>query len=108
VKVCTGTDSPHFSRETSILQDIQKHRACNEQGAERIIELYDAFIIRGPNGYHECLATEVIIPLTKATIPPPGASQIAVQILEGFAFLHRHNVAHEGKIGLACPTDVEN
>ncbi|XWW92079.1 hypothetical protein V2A60_000001 [Cordyceps javanica] len=106
LKICTGTDIPNLGREATILSKL--HGAREEKlGRERIIQLLDVFTIKGPNGFHECLVTEVIAPLSEPDIMRLCSLEAVYQILEGFAFLHGEGIAHGdphlGNFGIALP-----
>ena len=100
VKICQGSDSPKLDTEATLLQYIKDNP---KPGSENVIHLHDAFVIRGPNGYHGCLVTEVVIPL--ATLGADGRRldylynprSVIKQIARGFAFLHTQGIAHGGK-----------
>ncbi|KAG7104119.1 Serine/threonine-protein kinase AFC3 like [Verticillium longisporum] len=91
VKVCQGSDTPHVSRETEILSDLRKI-VLEKDGDQGVIQLFDVFTIKGPNGCHECLVTEVVSPLSDP---------------DSIAFLHEHGIAHGdphvGNFGIALP-----
>lgn len=100
VKICQGSDSPELDTEATLLQYIKDNP---KPGSENIIHLHDAFVIRGPNGYHGCLVTEVVVPL--ATLGADGSRleilynprSVIKQVARGFAYLHTQGIAHGGK-----------
>ncbi|KAG6316591.1 hypothetical protein E4U22_006964, partial [Claviceps purpurea] len=63
VKVGLGSDKPLPDREAEILSQIRK-TGPGKLGYERVIELLDVFVVEGPNGFHQCLVTEVVSPLS--------------------------------------------
>ncbi|OIW23222.1 serine/threonine protein kinase [Coniochaeta ligniaria NRRL 30616] len=117
VKVCNGTAelasdgtaSECTSSETELAKLRQMATVCNEhEGHKYIIEMYDTFTIHGPNGYHECLVTVVILPLSGLQwFPEFDAQRAAGQILAGFAYLHQQGLAHgdptKHSLGVAVP-----
>lgn len=110
VKVGMGKDDTNPSTEARILQHVQQTKAKG-RGQEHIVKLHDFFTIRGPNGYHECLITELVIPLsaldmeTRKRLHPQSLIR---QLALGFDYLHSQNIAHGGKLDAehagACST----
>lgn len=96
MKACVGTEQPYQSNEVRILNQIHKN-GRGTPGYNNIIEVYDIFTIRGPNGFHEFLVTEAVVTLSESgrrqRSPPQKVIQ---QILSGFAFLHREGLVHGG------------
>ncbi|KAL2276584.1 hypothetical protein FJTKL_00757 [Diaporthe vaccinii] len=107
VKVCCGIDKPVFSRETNILYHIQQsHKA--HPGFDNMLNLYEAFIISGPNGFHECLVTEVVAPLHGLGIKQSWPKKdVLRQIASAVLLLHSQGIAHgdlhEDNFGVAVP-----
>lgn len=107
IKVCCGIDKPIFSRETNILRHIQQSdRAC--PGFENILILHEAFIISGPNGFHECLVTEVVATLQGVGIKQSWSRKdILRQIASAASLLHSrgfaHGDLHGDNFGVAVP-----
>ncbi|KAG5998865.1 hypothetical protein E4U52_003651 [Claviceps spartinae] len=58
VKVGHGSNNPLPDRECEILSQIREP-GPGKHGYERVIKLFDAFVVEGPNGFHQCLVTEV-------------------------------------------------
>ncbi|KAG6223971.1 hypothetical protein E4U26_004101 [Claviceps purpurea] len=52
VKVGLGSDNPLPDREAEILSQIRE-TGPGKRGYERVIQLLDAFVVRGPNGFHQ-------------------------------------------------------
>lgn len=64
------------------------------------MSLYDDFIVRGPNGNHQCLVTEVRLPWTgleRILWREFDHRNIIKQVAKGFAFLHRQGIVHGGE-----------
>ncbi|KAG6101342.1 hypothetical protein E4U30_002349 [Claviceps sp. LM220 group G6] len=79
VKVGHGSERPLPDREGEVLSQIRE-TGPGKLGYERVIELLDVFIVEGPNGFHQCLVTEVVSPLN----PHIGNFGIALPQLEQF------------------------
>ncbi|KAG6101339.1 hypothetical protein E4U30_002346 [Claviceps sp. LM220 group G6] len=105
VKVGRGSDKPLPDREAEILSQIRQ-TGPGKHGYERVIELLDLFIVEGPNGFHQCLVTEVVLPLSDQ-YAPDCSYDVVRQIVEGFAFLHGegivHGDPHVGNFGITLP-----
>ncbi|CAH0050333.1 unnamed protein product, partial [Clonostachys solani] len=108
LKICQGSDQPtQRSTEAEILHHL--HQVDSDAlGHENILEIYDSFTVRGPNGFHACIVTEVVLPLRRMSIEKHGSPQrLAQQALAGFDFLHRHGVVHGdphyNNFGIALP-----
>lgn len=97
LKVCCGIDKPTFSRETKILYGIQRSDQAHP-GFDNVLTLYEAFIISGPNGFHECLVTEVVAPLSGLGIKGGFSNKdILRQIASAVLLLHSQGIAHGGE-----------
>ncbi|KAG6222083.1 hypothetical protein E4U26_005531 [Claviceps purpurea] len=106
VKVGHGSDNPLPDRECEILSQIRE-TGPGKYGHDRVIELLDAFVVEGPNGFHQCLVTEVISPLSDSDTRKHCSYDVIQQIVEGFAFLHGEGIVHGdphiGNFGIALP-----
>ncbi|KAG6172081.1 hypothetical protein E4U27_007035 [Claviceps purpurea] len=106
VKVGHGSDNPLPDREGEILSQIRE-TGPGKHGYERVIQLLDVFIVEGPNGFHQCLVTEVVSPLSDEDAARHCSFDIVRQIVEGFAFLHGegivHGDPHSANLGIALP-----
>lgn len=106
VKVGLGSDIPLPDRETEILSQLCK-TGTGKRGYQRVIELLDVFIVEGPNGFHQCLVTEVISPLSDPDAMQHCSFDVVRQIVEGFAFLHGEGIVHGdphiANFGIALP-----
>ncbi|KAG6072597.1 hypothetical protein E4U16_005243 [Claviceps sp. LM84 group G4] len=106
VKVGPGSENPLPDREAEILSQIRKS-GPGKHGYERVLELLDVFVVEGPNGFHQCLVTEVVSPLSDEDAAQHWSFDVARQIVEGFAFLHGegivHGDPHSGNLGIALP-----
>lgn len=60
VKIGHGWDNEQLSTEAAVMRHVQGNP---DPGSKSILHLHDAFVIRRPNGYHEYLVTETVIPL---------------------------------------------
>ncbi|KAH8718809.1 SRSF protein kinase 2 [Beauveria bassiana] len=99
VKICRGIEVPQRSSEASILSEIRE-TGQGKVGVEQVLRLFDDFIIKGPNGFHECLITEVVAPLTCSAVGERCSIDALRQIMEGFAFLHEQGISHGGTLPL--------
>ncbi|KAG5946040.1 hypothetical protein E4U59_004704 [Claviceps monticola] len=106
LKVGLGSDKPLPDREAEILSQICK-TGPGKHGYERVIKLLDVFIVEGPNGFHQCLVTEVVSPLSDEDSNDSCSFDVARQIVQGFAFLHGEGIVHGdphiGNFGIALP-----
>lgn len=75
-------------------------------GSAHIVQLFDAFEVKGPNGRHECLVLELLGPSVRETnqtvlmytaFPASLAKRVAVQILQVLDLLSHNGIAHGGK-----------
>ncbi|KAG6103406.1 hypothetical protein E4U31_002811 [Claviceps sp. LM219 group G6] len=91
VKVGLGSDKPLLDREAEILSQI-----CKTGPGKH-----------GPNGFHQCLVTEVVAPLSDEDAKDYCSFDVVRQIVEGFAFLHEEGIVHGdphiGNFGIALP-----
>ncbi|KAG6160514.1 hypothetical protein E4U51_007490 [Claviceps purpurea] len=106
VKVGLGSDKPLPDREADILSQIRE-TGPGKHGYERVIELLDVFIVEGPNGFHQCLVTEVVSPLSDPKARQHCSYDVVRQTVEGFAFLHGEGIVHGdphiANFGIALP-----
>ncbi|KAG6282370.1 hypothetical protein E4U46_008293 [Claviceps purpurea] len=106
VKVGHGSDNPLPDREAEILSQIRE-TGPGKHGYETVIELLDLFIVEGPNGFHQCLVTEVVSPLSDEDVVQRWSFDVVRQLVEGFAFLHGegivHGDPHSANLGVAIP-----
>ncbi|KAG6148608.1 hypothetical protein E4U28_003877 [Claviceps purpurea] len=106
VKVGHGSERPLPDREGEVLSQIRE-TGPGKLGYERVIELLDVFIVEGPNGFHQCLVTEVVSPLSDQDTAHHCSYDVSRQIVEGFAFLHGEGIVHGdphiGNFGIALP-----
>ncbi|KAG6127514.1 hypothetical protein E4U38_006223 [Claviceps purpurea] len=106
VKVGHGSEKLLPDREGEVLSQICK-TGPGKLGYERVIELLDVFIVEGPNGFHQCLVTEVVSPLSDQDTAHHCSYDVSRQIVEGFAFLHGEGIVHGdphiGNFGIALP-----
>lgn len=107
VKICQGSNQAIQSNETIILRQLQQAGRENP-GQNNIIEVFDIFTIQGPNGFHECIVMEVVVPFDDAPIRRKySACTIIGQVLRGVDFLHNqglvHGDPHYANFGIAIP-----
>lgn len=106
VKICQGSDNDQPDTEASILQHVKDNPSS---GSENVLDLYDMFVIRGPNGYHVCLVTQVVVSL--AALGAGGGRlqllydprSVISQLARGFAYLHSQGIFHGGKTSAIAP-----
>jgi hypothetical protein len=51
-----------MSREAQILAQL-RDATPTRYSRQSIVQLLDSFTVFGPNGFHECLVTEVVVPI---------------------------------------------
>ncbi|KAG6158219.1 hypothetical protein E4U11_004816 [Claviceps purpurea] len=106
LKVGLGSDEPLPDREAEILSQIRE-TGPGKHGYERVIELLDVFVVEGPNGFHQCLVTEVVLPLSDPKARQHCSYDVVRQIVEGLAFLHGEGIVHGDphitNFGIALP-----
>ncbi|KAF8073768.1 kinase domain-containing protein [Lyophyllum atratum] len=93
-------DASEQNGETRILHHISTSNPSHP-GRRYVTKLLDSFEVRGPNGLHRCLVTEVAGPSigqvkrgNSYKIPVPVARKVASQCVQGLAFLHSCGVVH--------------
>jgi hypothetical protein len=67
LKICIA-DNADGSREARVLQFLADHNTG--EGSQHVLNLLDNFQIEGPNGSHEVLVTEVLVPLSALALYP--------------------------------------
>ncbi|OAQ97819.1 hypothetical protein LLEC1_03911 [Akanthomyces lecanii] len=107
VKICEGSEKATKSAEVAILTEI-RDTFQGKPGFNHIIQLLDTFIIKGPNGFHECIVTEIIASLADYSFINEASSAVSVrQIAQAFALLHEHGIAHgdphPANVGVTLP-----
>ncbi|KZT13125.1 kinase-like protein [Laetiporus sulphureus 93-53] len=107
VKITTAADG-HI-REAQMLEAASTVMP-NGQPSPHIMTLLDHFTLRGPNGAHSVLVTDVVAPIV--SFPSPGRSPhwrkaFAYGLAQGLAHLHAtgivHGDLHLGNVGFAMP-----
>ncbi|KAG6136789.1 hypothetical protein E4U38_001240 [Claviceps purpurea] len=95
-----------IDKEAEILSQIRE-TGPGKHGYETVIELLDVFIVEGPNGFHQCLVTEVVSPLSDEDVVQRWSFDVVRQLVEGFSFLHGegivHGDPHSANLGVAIP-----
>ncbi|KAI0832021.1 kinase-like domain-containing protein [Trametes gibbosa] len=111
LKITTADLGAHAAREAQMLARLAGARRGDSDGApSHILEIYDHFSIRGPNGTHHVLVTEVVVPALSSLNPskPPGwRKALARGLVRGVAQMHdsgaKHGDIHLGNLGCAFP-----
>ena len=99
--------------EVAILRHL-KQRQLNADGGsdgqEFLMEFFNDFKVKGPNGTHQCIVTEVLGPSIGADVdeiydeewyPIEIAKMLVTQVIRGVAYLHSCGVVHGGKRSLS-------
>ncbi|OAA59942.1 Protein kinase-like domain protein [Cordyceps fumosorosea ARSEF 2679] len=93
IKICQGSELSAKSREVALLVEIRD--GCqSEPSRDHIVELRDSFIIKGPNGLHQCIVTEVVAPLTDHWVKDKRPFSSARQVAQAFSLLHQQGITH--------------
>ncbi|KND91129.1 SRSF protein kinase 3 [Tolypocladium ophioglossoides CBS 100239] len=92
IKIRSGSATPCPSTEGRVLRWVRDN-GLGCRGHDRILHFYDSFIIQGPNGFHECLVTEVVAPICEL-IWDRTASRFMIQLIGD---------PHTGNFGIAVP-----
>lgn len=103
LKVVTATASERGS-ESQVLKKIYQNNPLHP-GQQFISSLLDNFSIRGPNGSHSCLITEILGPSVSEVkesfdcdlLPLDIARKVTVQLALGLADIHSCGIIHGGK-----------
>lgn len=90
-------DAATRSREAQILSRLSSHPSEHPE-SKAVIEFYEDFIIKGPNGFHECLVTEVVAPLADRDVWKHCSAGTIRQTVKAFAFLHQQDIIHGGTV----------
>ena len=98
-------------KEIDISQFLYAH-VNGDPGSQRIVNLLDHFIHKGPNGSHECLVFELLGPSVNAIIKeyqskelefrPQIILEMTARLLQAIAFMHRFHYAHGGMVRENC------
>ncbi|KIM41643.1 hypothetical protein M413DRAFT_445618 [Hebeloma cylindrosporum] len=85
------------------LKENQKPRSSNT-GSEYVMEIFDEFLLEGPNGVHQCIVSELLGPSVEQPdledifpedcFPIGMAKKMCAQIVQGLSHLHRCKVVH--------------
>ncbi|KAF9008400.1 kinase-like domain-containing protein [Cyathus striatus] len=84
---------------------LQQEKPGSHPGKEHVIQIYDTFIIEGPNGTHHCIVAEILgITLAEDVteiygddnnhFPPNITKKVAGQVALGVAYLHKCGIVH--------------
>ncbi|KAI9820027.1 MAG: hypothetical protein M1827_006598 [Pycnora praestabilis] len=90
----TVTKSRDEKSEIIILKYLKDQRE-SWPGYQHILSLFDHFDIKGPNGTHHVLATEIVGPsISTVELPPDVIRDMCYQLVEALSFLHQNGIAH--------------
>lgn len=102
IKCCQGTPDAYVSSEVTILRKIRSRAASASQpGASNILTLIDDFVIQAPGppvAYHQCLVTELVIPLIDWIQELSNRFHLTRQLVDAFSFLHSQGIVHGGEL----------
>jgi serine/threonine protein kinase len=87
--------------EAAVLKRLAT-RPRDHPGTSHIVQLRDFFHIQGPNGTHQVLVMDVLLPsheLRALDSLKKQSRSICHQLLLGLAYLHREGIVHGGKHG---------
>ncbi|KLU92948.1 CMGC protein kinase [Magnaporthiopsis poae ATCC 64411] len=109
LKICTGSvkDEWEWEQETKVLRHLQTAGPGGTR-LPNVLDLYDAFVIRGPNGFHNCLVTELVFEWHQYHMGRKyRLGAVLEQVAAGFAQIHQAGIAHgdphTGNYGIAIP-----
>ena len=93
----TIAQTSYANHEREILQGLSRKSDALE-GQAHVLELLDSFEVHGPNGAHDVLVTDVLIPATVIrNLKFMHPKRTAYHILLGLAYLHQEGVVHGGE-----------
>lgn len=102
IKCCQGTPDARVSSEVTILRKIRSRATSAPQpGARNILILIDDFVIQEPGPpvvYHQCLVTELVIPLIDWIQELNNRFRLSRQLVDAFSFLHSQGIVHGGEL----------
>ena len=95
--------------ELDIVRHIKKDQATGASpGSEYVMEIFDEFLLEGPNGVHQCIVSELLGPsiqqpdleeiFPEDCFPIAMAKKMCAQITQALAYLHRCKVVHGGMV----------
>jgi len=95
------------SSELDVVRRIKENQAtAASPGSEYVMEIFDEFLLEGPNGVHQCIVSELLGPsiqqpdleeiFPEDCFPIDMAKKMCAQIVQGLAHLHRCKVVHGG------------
>jgi serine/threonine-protein kinase SRPK3 len=107
LKIATANSS----KDTSACQ-VLFHLGLKREGGkippgnEFVLEMLDEFEIRGPNGTHRCIVSELLGPSLATVLeetdgcrlPSDIYRKVAAQVAQGVAFLHACGIFHGGAL----------
>ena len=97
------------TNELDIVRHIKNNQATGASpGSEYVMEIFDEFLLEGPNGIHQCIVSELLGPsiqqpdleeiFPEACFPIAMAKKMCAQIVQGLAHLHWCKVVHGGMV----------
>lgn len=103
--------------ELDIVRHIKKNQAMGASpGSEYVMEIFDEFLLEGPNGVHQCIVSELLGPSIQQPdlevifpedyFPIAMAKKICAQIAQGLAYLHRCKIVHGGTVTSLSPSRI--
>lgn len=83
--------------ETKVLRRLQT-AGPGGTPLPNVLDLYDAFVIRGLNGFHNCLVTELVFPCDVCHMGKKyRLGAVLERVAVGFAQIHQAAIAHGGR-----------
>ncbi|TFK69247.1 kinase-like protein [Pluteus cervinus] len=107
VKITTADDAS--TNEAAMLKAVLKVRTIGER---HVPTLLDHFILRGPNGEHLVLVTDVVAPILEVPFSGPlWRKTVALGLVKAVAHLHANGIVHGdlhlGNVGVAIPKLID-
>ncbi|KAE9408855.1 kinase-like protein [Gymnopus androsaceus JB14] len=112
LKICVANLERSISRvfdEITVVKYLQHVRAQSSQspdddeGNNHVVQIFDVFTHKGPNGTHLCIVTEILGPnladalfyMYREDPAPTGiAKRLGAQVAYGLRYLHKHGIVH--------------
>ncbi|KAG5637891.1 hypothetical protein H0H81_002776 [Sphagnurus paluster] len=108
-------DAQHVSREIQIIRHLRRYQQENPlaAGGEYVLQVFDDFEIKGPNGTHQCIVSELCGPSIRCEpwmiwneddedkvdeLEQPRkvgmVQRLIAQVTRGIAYLHKCGIVH--------------